>query len=96
MKPGTIHSLEDAIAWIYGHEGRINVLWDEQKRFNNMTNEKTTICQTYMQGEIKELRKDIQAMRKTIYMAMGGASVLGTIIGFAVAIFVRHLVMGAP
>jgi hypothetical protein len=80
-KPGTLRNLEDVIAWVYNHDGRIDAWWEEQRRFNATTEANTSHCQMFMQGEIKEIRRDIQNMRKTLYMAMGGASMLGAIIG---------------
>jgi hypothetical protein len=90
-KPGTLNTLEDAIAWIYSHDGRIDAWWEEQRRFNATTEQNTSHCQMFMQGEIKEIRRDIQAMRKTLYMAMGGCSVLGAIVGVSITALM-HLV----
>jgi len=71
MKPGTLHNLEDVIAWVYGHEGVIEERWRNQFSSNNAVKNTTQMCQTFMQQELKELRKDIQGMRKFIYVAMG-------------------------
>jgi hypothetical protein len=89
VKPGTLHNLEDVIAWIYTHDGRIDAWWAEQRRFNATTESSTSHCQTFMQGEIKEIRRDIQSMRKTMYMAMGGASMLGAVVGIAASVIMN-------
>jgi hypothetical protein len=85
MRPGTLHTVEDVIAWIYGHEGKIDAYWKAQHNHNEKSTSATDHCQTFMHGEIKEIRNDIKAMTKTIYTAMGGASVLGGIAGIVAA-----------
>jgi len=90
MKPGTLHSLEDVIAWIYGHEGKFEAWWDEQRRLNVGNETKTTNCQSYMQAEIKEIKNDVKALRKIIFIAMGAAWALGSIISFAAAHLIEH------
>lgn len=94
VHPGTLHTLEDVIAWIYAHDGRIDAWWEEQRRFNANTESSTVHCQTFMQGEIKEIRRDIQSMRKTMYIAMGGASMLGAIIGISATAVVKLVIAG--
>jgi len=71
MKPGTLHSLDDVIAWVYSHEALFEERWKNQVGYNNSTDTKTTVCQTFMQTELKELRLEVQSMRKLIYIAMG-------------------------
>jgi hypothetical protein len=85
MKPGTLHTVEDAIAWIYGHEGKIDAYWKAQHDHNETSTTATHACQAFMHGELKEIRRDIQGMTKTIYTAMGGASVLGAVAGIIAA-----------
>jgi len=86
---GTLRNLDDVIAWVHQHDGRIDAWWEEQRRFNSNTESNTSHCQMFMQAEIKEIRRDIQAMRKTLYMAMGGASMLGAIIGMAISAIMK-------
>lgn len=90
MRPGTLHSLEDVIAWVYGHEGKFEAWWDEQRRINSMHETKNTHCQAYMQQEIKEIKADVRGLRKIVFIAMGAAWALGSIISFAAAHLLEH------
>ena len=85
-EPGSLKILEDAFAWIYAHDGRIDALWEEQHRVNKRFEDTLAAIQLTITVELKEIRRDIQAMRKTIYMAVGGATMLGAILGAAATV----------
>jgi hypothetical protein len=89
MKPGTLHTLEDLIAWAHSHEGVIEERWRRQFEDNHERKTSTMVCQTFMQTEIKELRLDIQSMRKLLYIAMGMAMLIGFIAPILVGFFHR-------
>jgi hypothetical protein len=89
MKPGTLHSLEDVIAWIYGHEGVIEERWRHQFSSNKAVKDTTQMCQTFMTSEIKELRRELAGIRKLLYIAMGMVILLGAAIPL-IPIFHNH------
>jgi hypothetical protein len=76
-KPIKLETLEDVIAWASFHDATISAWWNEQRRFNSESGTKTSECQRFMHAEIKEIRKDISAIRRLIYIAMGGVLVMG-------------------
>jgi len=86
-RPLRLETLEDVIQHVNFHEGSITAMWEEQHRFNERSVTSTTTCQGAMQAEIREIKEDIKAMRKTIYIAMGGATALGSVIGVVASIF---------
>ena len=87
-EPGSLKTLDDAFAWIYAHDGRIDALWEEQHRTNGRFDDAISAIQLNVAVELKEIRRDIQAMRKAIYIAIGGATMLGAILGTAATIAV--------
>jgi hypothetical protein len=93
-QPLTLETLDDTIAWIREHDATITAWWEEQRRFNKGTDHKTFQCQAFMQGEIKEIRRDIQGIRKTMYIAMGGALVLGSVASTIITFFLGNGGMG--
>jgi len=89
-QPPKLDTLADVIAWVRHHDATIAAWWDEQRRFNKGTDTKTFQCQSFMQNEIREIRKDIQAMRRLIYIAMGGALVLCSVASVVLAWFFQN------
>ena len=85
-EPGSLKTLDDAFAWIYAHDGRIDALWEEQHRINRRFEDALAAIQLTITVELKEIRRDIQGMRKTIYTAVGGATMLGAVMGVAATI----------
>ena len=90
-RPLKLNDLSDVIAWIQNHDATISAWWEEQRRINVAVNDGTRICQGFMQSEIKEMRRDIQGLRKTVYIAMGGAMVVGTILGALLPVLLAHI-----
>ncbi len=99
--PGSIVSLEDVINWIHAHDGKIEQRWKEQGRINDSVSCTRSECQASFMLELRdikrkteELRTDLNAVRRTIYIAMGGVMVGGSILGVIITIASQKVATG--
>jgi len=89
-RPMRLETLEDVIQHVTYHEGQVSAFWKEQHRLNDRAELTTRLCQASVASELKEMRNDIAGIRKLIYIAMGAATVIGSILGLIIEHFGSH------
>ena len=91
VRPGSLKTLEDVAAWIYEHEGRIEAWWEAQREHNARVTTTASDCQKTMGDKIDTINAKIDRLNRTIYMAIGAATLGGSLVGIGVTVAVAFI-----